>query len=221
MLCKSPIPWRILEKTSSMSSRNLVENVSTLRSCDLSGNGGLRLQEYSQTCAALGSLYYSRLHLCLGGVPGQRCPPIGYSDEGLYHIERGIHGAEFAVLERYLPRKIVTQTQLSTNTDPEQSPADNAFLHNFTTALKKSCSQRTKLMGVFTGSQFYHCCSFYLQHLYGNYADADTQLRQKMGERENQEWSVLHRTLPTDAYAKLLRLCEELRRERPALFNTK
>ena len=32
-----------------------------------------------------------------------------YSDEGLHHIERGTRVAEFAVLERDLPRKIVTQ----------------------------------------------------------------------------------------------------------------
>ena len=111
--------------------------------------------------------------------------------------------------------------QLHPSAEPEHSPADPAFLRNFTTALKKPGAQRTKLMGVLTGSQYYHCRGLYLQHIYGNHADADTQLRQKLGERENQEWSELHRTLSADAHAKLLRLCEELRRERPALFTTR
>ena len=103
----------------------------------------------------------------------------------------------------------------------DEPQADNPFLNHFMVAIKKAGPSRVKLMNVATGSLYYHWRGLYLQHLYGNFADTDPKNRRALKDREETEWADLHRILPSDAYAKLLRFSEELRREHPALFTSK
>ena len=101
-----------------------------------------------------------------------------------------------------------------------EQPKDNPAIKVFLTALKQAGPERTKLMNTIPGSQYYRLRGLYLQHKHGNFADLDLRsaVRRGLSERETAAWTELHRTISQDAFAELIRICEELGRAHPGLF---
>ena len=75
-------------------------------------------------------------------------------------------------------------------------------------------------MKAISGPDFYRYRALFLQFHFGNHADQDLQTlaRCNLNDREVDAWADLHRTLSMDAYAKLLEICEDLRRTNPNIF---
>ena len=101
-----------------------------------------------------------------------------------------------------------------------EHPKENPALKLFITALKQAGPDRTKLMNAIPGSKYYRFRALYLQHKHGNFADLELRsaARRGLSERETDAWTELHGTISQDAFAELIRICEELGRANPGLF---
>ena len=96
------------------------------------------------------------------------------------------------------------------------SPTIQGFLRG----LKQSGPERTKLMNIIQGPQYYRARALYLQYKHGNFADLDLNhaVRRGLNDREQDAWVHLHRTLGQDAFAELVAMSEDLGRKHPGLF---
>ena len=96
------------------------------------------------------------------------------------------------------------------------SPTIQGFLRG----LKQSGPERTKLMTIIQGPQYYRVRALYFQYKHGNFADLDLNhaVRRGLNDREQDAWVHLHRTLGQDAFAELVAMSEDLGRKHPGLF---
>ena len=96
------------------------------------------------------------------------------------------------------------------------SPTIQGFLRG----LKQSGPERTKLMNIIQGPQYYRARALYFQYKHGNFADLDLNhaVRRGLNDREQDAWVHLHRTLGQDAFAELVAMSEDLGRKHPGLF---
>ena len=96
------------------------------------------------------------------------------------------------------------------------SPTIQGFLRG----LKQSGPERTKLMTIIQGPQYYRARALYFQYKHGNFADLDLNhaVRRGLNDREQDAWVHLHRTLGQDAFAELVAMSEDLGRKHPGLF---
>ena len=96
------------------------------------------------------------------------------------------------------------------------SPTIQGFLRG----LKQSGPERTKLMTIIQGPQYYRARALYFQYKHGNFADLDLNhaVRRGLNDREQDAWVHLHRTLGHDAFAELVAMSEDLGRKHPGLF---
>ena len=96
------------------------------------------------------------------------------------------------------------------------SPTIQGFLRG----LKRSGPERTKLMTIIQGPQYYRARALYFQYKHGNFADLDLNhaVRRGLNDREQDAWVHLHRTLGQDAFAELVAMSEDLGRKHPGLF---
>ena len=94
------------------------------------------------------------------------------------------------------------------------------FEKAFLQAVKERGPARVKLMLKVDGDRFYTLRSLYLQHVLGNAQDADPRKvsRNNVNEKEKEKWQALKGTLKQDAFARLMTICEDLRRDQPTLF---
>ena len=109
----------------------------------------------------------------------------------------------------------------SATPSPLPQRPDNPFLNCFMKAINKSGPNRVRLMTKVNGDVFYNWRALHFQHTYGNIADVDpraTIMRQR-NTREQECWRELHGTVRKDAFADLLRYCDNLRKEHPKLFD--
>ena len=96
------------------------------------------------------------------------------------------------------------------------SPTIQGFLRGLT----QSGPERTKLMNIIQGPQYYRARALYFQYKHGNFADLDLNhaVRRGLNDREQDAWVHLHRTLGQDAFAELVAMSEDLGRKHPGLF---
>ena len=96
------------------------------------------------------------------------------------------------------------------------SPTIQGFLRG----LKQSGPERTKLMNIIQGPQYYRAHALYLQYKHGHFADLDLNhdVRHGLNDREEDAWVQLHRTLGQDAFTELVEMSEDLGRKQPGLF---
>lgn len=75
-------------------------------------------------------------------------------------------------------------------------------------------------MSKVSGQEYYRARAYHLQCKHGNYADLDlsSAARRGLNDREIDAWEDLHRLLPQDAFAELVKISEDLRRQHPGLF---
>ena len=97
---------------------------------------------------------------------------------------------------------------------------DSATIQGFLRGLKQSGPERTKLMTIIQGPQYYRARALYFQYKHGNFADLDLNhaVRRGLNDREQDAWVHLHRTLGQDAFAELVAMSEDLGRKHPGLF---
>ena len=106
--------------------------------------------------------------------------------------------------------------QRAVNDKGKASPTIQGFLRR----LKQSGPERTKLMTIIQGPQYYRARALYFQYKHGNFADLDLNhaVRRGLNDREQDAWVHLHRTLGHDAFAELVAMSEDLGRKHPGLF---
>ena len=106
--------------------------------------------------------------------------------------------------------------QRAVNDKGRASPTIQGFLRG----LKQSGPERTKLMTIIQGPQYYRARALYFQYKHGNFADLDLNhaVRRGLNDREQDAWVHLHRTLGQDAFAELVAMSEDLGRKHPGLF---
>ena len=94
------------------------------------------------------------------------------------------------------------------------------FEKAFLQAVKERRPARRKLMHHVDGDSFYTIPSFYLQHLLSNLQDADPRKvsGNNVNDKEKEKWQTLKGTLKQDVFARLITVCEDLRRDQPELF---